>query len=283
MPSSRKLSISKFRFGIELELGIDFDKLNDRVELPDGWNSHEEHCGSEIVSPILVGRNGIFQIRECLRSIWDAFKSIVFDDCGMHVHVDIQDFTLGNIKNLLRLGTRFDEIIYSIMDPSRYENTYCHHLDYDDSAIDSCRTIQHLYDLQDGERYYGINIMAFGKHGTVEFRYARGTADWAVIYSLVSMYLRMVQYSRLNLTIPNIDIHKWTSAGLRFNKEKRKSLQSTKELFFDILEIRGGVRAILNEMFEENCNHNKETPSFETRKQFSQRKIKFQTGLRFTE
>lgn len=283
MPFSRdKLYIDNFRFGIELELGENFDE--NLVELLDGWNSHEEHCGTEIVSPVLVGHRGIFQVRECLRRIWERHQSIEFEDCGMHVHVDIQDFTLGNIKNLLRIGSRFDEVIFSIMDPARYDNNYCRHILYSEEEIQKCRTIQDLFSLQEDERYYGINLLAFQKHGTVEFRYAMGTADWQIIYALLSLYLRMVVAAKANLPVPHPSILGWASAGNQFNKDKAATIYRAKDALFTFLEIRGGVRKVLNKLFEQNYTHDNESKTFETRKKFPvSRKLKFQTGLRFTE
>jgi hypothetical protein len=279
--SQDRLAIGGCQFGIELELGEGFD--DEDITLPKGWKSHGEHCGIEVVSPVLVGRRGIFQVREVLRRIWEAHESIEFDDCGMHVHIDIQDFTLGNIKNLLRMGVRFDEVIFSLMDPARYDNDYCKHLDYTDEQINHCKSIESLFDLQDNQRYYGINLLAFEKHGTVEFRYAMGTADWQVIYPLLSLYMRMVAAAKANLPIPHVNIKNWSSAGIKFNKDKTSGIYGAKETFFDFLEIRGGVRRTLDKLFEINHNHDNESRTFETRKKFpDSRKLKFQTGLRFS-
>lgn len=286
MPSSHKhLSISGFKFGVEIELGIYGDVFHDEVELPDGWTSHDEHCGVEVVSPPLMGRKGLLSVRECLRRIWNAFDTIEFNDCGFHVHIDIQHFTLRNAKRLLKLGSRFDEVIYSIMDPARYQNYFCRHVNYDDKSIDACRSLNDFFELQGGERYRGINMLAFSKHGTVEFRYARGTASWRIIYSLISMYMRMIAFAESDIDIPTVDFPTWNGAGPNFQRKKLEALSRAKDTFFDLLEIRGGVRAVLNEMFEKNHHHAKDErmgwSSLEKKKKFpSTKRIQFETGLR---
>lgn len=254
---SPKLSVRNFKFGVELELGIPYEDVEDDILLYDGWIVHDEHCGSEIVSPILEGYNGLLILRRQLKEIWDGYTSINFYDAGLHVHVDIQHLTLKHAKRLLTIGSIFDEAIFAIMDGSRYHNRYTQHCNYNLDKIKKCLTIADLQRLQKNDRYHGINFYAFTKHGTVEFRYAMATADWARVYSLTSLYLRMVSFSASELEIPlsynDVKIDSWTSSGLNFSKKRLEQLHFLKEGFFDMLQIGGGVRSVLDEMFNKNA------------------------------
>lgn len=255
MNYSPKLSVKDFKFGIELELGIDADDLIDDITLYDGWRIHDEHCGSEIVSPPLKGFAGLLIVRRQLKEIWSAYDTINFYDAGLHVHVDIQHYTLKHAKRLLTIGSLFNEVIYAMMDGSRYNNNYARHCDYKLANINKCVTIADLQKLQRHDRYHGINFYAFVKHGTVEFRYAMATADWTRVYSLASMYLRMVAFADSDLVIPKDVPHvpKWNSAGLKFAKRKLAILEKLKNQFLDMLQIRGDVRNVLENMFDENA------------------------------
>lgn len=282
MPSSRNLVISQFKFGVEIELDIESTDFDDDVELPDGWISHDEHCGVEVVSPPLVGRKGLLSVRECVRNIWSAYDVIGFDDCGLHVHVDIQHFKLGHAKRLLKLGSRFNEVIYSIMDPARYNNHFCRHVAYADAQIDKCFSLEDFYRLQHGERYSGINFYAFSKHGTVEFRYAKGTANWRIIYSLISLYLRMIAFAGSTQPIPILSLSTLNTAGPSYQQVKATAIADAKNVFFDLLEIRGGVRDVLNKMYEQNRLHVGAADKYQERRTSfpESKRIKQDTGLR---
>lgn len=241
MESSPKLLITNRQFGIELESNIELDDFPTET-LIEGWNVKDEHCGSEIVSPILRGYTGLMAIRTQLgllhETLVDSGDNIVgFEDCGLHVHVDIQNFVVGDLKRLLALASKFDDVIFSLMPERRRENDYCDHLNYTDDEIDSCNTLREFQALQGNEKYFGTNIMSFQKYGTVEFRYAAATFDWRIIYSLVSLYLRMVSFAKSRLPIPIYH---------------RGSVADGKELLCKTLGIRGAVKQNIDYMYDMN-------------------------------
>lgn len=236
------LKISNFKFGVELELEVSCSKIeNSNILLPD-WIVHFEHCGSEIVSPPLCGYNGLLAVRRQLIKLWDRMHagSIKFYDCGLHVHVDIQHFNLGHAKRMLKLCSRYDNTMFSMMDKCRRDNHFCRHLKYTDLKINKCINLKQLQELQEYDRYSAVNLYAFSKHGTVEFRYASGSADWQKIYSLTSLYLRIVAFAYSDLEIPP--------------KEKTSyspmNMESNRNMLFNTLGIRGGVRRVLNHLVQ---------------------------------
>ena len=232
---AKKLSVSNFKFGVELESNISTYLLRDNTKFESGWRVHDEHCGSEIVSPILIGYKGLMSVRRQLRNIWRPRNKIKFGDSGLHVHVDIQHFNLGQAKNLILIASRFDQTIYCIMTGSRWSNQYARRCRYDEKRITGAKGLSDLQSLQNNrERYSGLNMHAFSKHGTVEFRYAMGSADWQKIYSLISMYLRMVAAAEIGLDIPKPNVlSKFDSAtnrtsGLDNAKKHLPQLNKTK-------------------------------------------------------
>ncbi len=252
-----KLNISKFKFGIELESNIDVDNVDETVTFEKGWWVKDEHCGSEIISPPLVGYKGLMSLRNQLRNLWKGRKSISFQDCGLHIHVDIQHFNMGDIKRLMLLANRFDQTIFCMMESTRWRNSYSRRIEYDEEKIRKATSLRQLQSIQyGGDRYAGLNLMAFPKHGTIEFRYLMGTADWQKIYSIISMYLRMVAFSRTRTEIPTVTPVNEDRASIVWIKNKnalipKLALNCTK--FFNILQISGNTRDVLTDMFNTNA------------------------------
>ena len=121
--STNKLSIKDFKFGIELEANLDAWSMIDKMKYEPGWTSHDEHCGAEIVSPILRGYKGVMAVRRQIRHMWKWKKEIQFGDCGLHIHIDVQHFNLGQAKRLLLLASRFDQTLFCMMNGSRWKSS----------------------------------------------------------------------------------------------------------------------------------------------------------------
>lgn len=253
------LSITEFRFGIELESTLHNTRIGKYVRTGQGWTHHAEHCGSEIVSPPLKGHAGLLELRRQIMAlskietdvIGSKSRELSFLNCGLHVHVDVQDYTLGDAKRLLLVASRFDSVIYALMDPCRRSNKYCNHCDYSEDRIEAIANVNDLQYIQKNQRYSGVNFYAFAKHGTVEFRYARGTFHWPTIYALVSMYLRMVALGKSWREIPKL-----------YTGRAKDKLNRNKEIFFDALDIKreSGLRTALNAMFKKNSTQATSNP-----------------------
>jgi len=209
---SSKCPSKDFTFGVELEYNLYDEGPREKLRpsLGRGWVVKPEHCGTEIVSPILRGSRGILECRRniisILASLYSAgFKEVGMNDCGLHVHVGIDNtFTLGNLKRLLILVTRFENAIFHIMAERRKGNNFSHPLRLSEEEILKATTFKSLEEKQNARhgRYYGCNIVAFRKHGTIEFRYSASTISWPVIYSLISLYVRMVYFAKGKDPIP---------------------------------------------------------------------------------
>ena len=252
MKPSDKILIKDFRFGIELESNLGLQSVNNNLKFESGWTAHGEHCGSEIVSPILHGYVGLMSVRRQLRNLWKWKDKIGFRHCGLHVHIDIQDFNLGQAKRLVLIASRFDETIFCLMHGCRWKNTYTRRCNYKEKSIKTIYSLYQLQELQaDGDRYAGLNLHAFSKHGTVEFRYAMGSADWQKIYSLISLYLRMVGAAKLDIEIPETN-PLGILGPLKKTKKNLKILEKNKDAFFDFLQTKGYVRGCLEKMFTTN-------------------------------
>lgn len=282
------------RFGIEIEMSrhltcVNYESrkysqayqdvrnglnnLHNLGKINGGWTTKVDiSCGSEVVSPILNGPNGLEQITHVCKLILDISKKYnkppVDAECGLHLHFDAADMSAKQISNLFILLHKAEPIIYS-MYPYR-SREYCAPIElnmrlasrfrdwidvrdawyrgsnnvkdrshqYDTNFINSTRPGDHY----DGTRYHGFNIHCYWRQGSVEFRYASGTIDPLHIRAYYEMCLSMV-----NSAISGIDFSL---------DEQAKTLQFDKLLNFygQNFRFRKHIRTLCKE-----CNFSRNT------------------------
>lgn len=134
--------------------------------------------GTEVVSPVLRGSDGEAQVA-AVCAVLQQVGATVNRSCGLHVHVGVEsnDRTCDLFKHLVNLYSAAEAVIDTFVAPSRRSNnTYCH-------RVGSVGPVLQADDLDSVRRYYGpsryrkLNLEAFWRHGTVEFRQHQGTVD----------------------------------------------------------------------------------------------------------
>jgi len=163
--------------------------------------------GLELVTPALLGESGyndLVTVMTALNSM-ESCNVTANRSCGLHVHVGVSDWKLGNFKNLLKRYIKFEESIDSVMPLSRRQSNgqYCQAMSHQRygqlseelkplfKAIDKKRTLRDLSNAI-GTRYVKLNLESFWKHGTVEFRHHSGTTDVQKITNWLSVCMAMV-------------------------------------------------------------------------------------------
>lgn len=163
--------------------------MNDKEEEHECWECdgrghfYESIYGAEIVSPVLEYNDESFaKVTEMYQTL-RRFGGEVNDSCGLHVHVDArfvqkmprevqQRFFRYLISEYASREEEFD--LRMERDRQGDNNNYCHTMkrmsDYTD--YNWTRFFQSTED-----RYYKLNVHAFVRHGTVEFRHHHGTMD----------------------------------------------------------------------------------------------------------
>lgn len=128
--------------------------------------------------------------------------------CGLHVHVDVSDFSWQEVQKLLALWTRYEPFFYSMVPQSRKDNHYCqsmrgqtweqaHRADqsaYGYSAKPAlAATTRREFERACGRlgKYRTIRMDMWALNGRVEFRLHSGTVS----------YTKIVQWVRLMLTL----------------------------------------------------------------------------------
>ena len=146
----------------------------------------DSSCGFELVSPILTGQEGMNDLHTIVTAL-ETLNVKVNRNCGIHVHVGVEDATSLKIKNLVKYYIKNQKLIDSVMPNSRRQNnnSYCRNIEaYTPQTFKKLNSIHannkrmnfsdemsvsgfanHL-----SGRYRKLNLQSFRRYRTVEFR-----------------------------------------------------------------------------------------------------------------
>ncbi len=138
----------------------------------------------EVVSPKLFGVQGFDAIRGVLAAV-SEIGAKVNRSCGFHVHVDAWNWDTTLMLELAKIWVKIETpVLWYLVSPSRRGNDYCKPL-----------TIEDLITLSENrltDRYHSLNLCAFQRHKTVEFRLHNGTAEAQKVIPWVVFCLMLV-------------------------------------------------------------------------------------------
>lgn len=175
------------------------------------------YIGVEIVSPILLGEDGIAQTVKAMDCI-KAFGGKVNKACGLHVHVGAQNATALQLRNLAKMFVKYEHHFDTLCPESRRNNRFAAsnlsraaglgvsvrplmvaaafaRLDTARSASGLATIINGGYDTRQhytSFRYYKLNYQSLASHGTVEFRQAAGTVESRKAAAWIRLVVGMV-------------------------------------------------------------------------------------------
>ncbi len=157
--------------------------------------------GFELVSPVLSGNEGLRQVRTAME-VLEGLGAKVNRSCGLHVHLGARGIAAAEIATLVRRYARFEPEIDAFMPPSRRgdANAYCRSLR---GAIEAAPAARALRSSDPAEvcdafrsRYHKVNLLAYRRHGTIEFRHHSGTVDAAKATNWIRFLVGFVAQSR---------------------------------------------------------------------------------------
>lgn len=112
---------------------------------------------------------------------------------SVHVHVNVQLMTIDQLLNLVYTYLLLEQPLVNYCGDNRKANRFCLRLRDAEGLLDSVNMLFSTgydgfqYLRNDRNRYASINLEAFNKYGSIEFRAMRGTMDKAIIMPWVSM------------------------------------------------------------------------------------------------
>jgi hypothetical protein len=204
------------------------------VRLADGrkWrcmnDSSLSGVSSEIVSPILQGREDVETVQRVVRALRRA-GARCDEQCGIHVHVGAQGLTAKAVGNLAALVYSREELITRALGvhASRAAR-YCKATTEEKAkALKGAKTLSDANvawyghnnpapSHYDGTRYAGLNLHNVWFRGTVEFRWFNGTLHAGKVRSYIALCLGLVAYAksakniRVAKAAVSYDDAKWT-------------------------------------------------------------------------
>jgi hypothetical protein len=153
----------------------------------------------ELVSPVLEGEAGLKEL-EKVCWVLEFCDVKVNDSCGLHIHMDAADFDLQTWKNLALSYKHLERVIDSFMPQSRRQNYYCKGLS-SISAVD-IQAAQSINDLQaafGNNRYRKVNLEAYARHRTVEFRQHSGTTNFTKMENWVRFLNGLITFAKAGI------------------------------------------------------------------------------------
>lgn len=215
-------------FGVEIEayncmrgrLARELNAAGIRVEV-EGYNhtDHTDHwklvtdsslSGNdtfELVSPILHGEQGLEEL-EKVCWVLDLCNAKVNDSCGLHVHMDAAEFDLQTWKNLVITYKRLENVIDHFMPRSRRNNTFCRPLTtISETIINQASNIGELRAAFNHNRYHKVNLEAYARHRTVEFRQHGGSTNFTKMSAWIHFLAKMITFAKQEQVQTNTTLH----------------------------------------------------------------------------
>lgn len=170
--------------------------------------------GWEIVSPILEGPDGLAQVTKVCRAL--TARGIKVDrECGLHVHVgvgQISKVAFGRIaKNFVFFEPFFDSVVSASRRMNQYAKSNWKSYDRGDTTADHQAAYNDIWDRVEAahdhrsiaqaisggtnDRFRKLNLTAFWRHQTVEFRQHQGTTDAVKVCEWVKLCVAFVERS----------------------------------------------------------------------------------------
>lgn len=150
----------------------------------------------ELVSPILHGEQGLEEL-EKVCWVLDLCNAKVNDTCGLHVHMDAAEFDLSTWKNLILTYKRLEGVIDNFMPHSRRNNHYCKALTaITENSIKHARNIGDLRAAFFHNRYHKVNLEAYTRHRTVEFRQHGGSTNFTKMSAWIHFLAKMITFAK---------------------------------------------------------------------------------------
>lgn len=153
----------------------------------------------ELVSPVLEGEAGLKEL-EKVCWVLEFCDVKVNDSCGLHIHMDAADFDLQTWKNLALSYKHLERVIDSFMPQSRRQNYYCKGLSSISAA--DIQAAQSIHDLQaafGNNRYRKVNLEAYARHRTVEFRQHSGTTNFTKMENWIRFLNGLITFAKAGI------------------------------------------------------------------------------------
>ena len=207
MPKKAR-TFETLRFSIEIEVEFpdkkDSQRLIAKHRIIRGWALDSDGSldnGAEYRpkdrTHLHWNEDSIDQIKEIIGLI-KAHKGNIRSTCGLHVHVDMSNFTYKEIANIIKAYIKDQHKIYKQFKMLKYRRDYAQKIP---KTVRRYLTEANLKKVKEGgfeygevceyltERHYSLNVDALNKHGSLEWRLFNGSIQIRKIKSYIKFVL----------------------------------------------------------------------------------------------
>lgn len=198
--------------GIEIEVE-NYD--GDYIALMPEWVQHADHSLRNGVEFVTSSPMGGVQLTNALNKFFDANHSYDMSPrTSIHIHVNASDnMSVEQFRNMLVLMYVIEPAVFRWADENRKWCGYCAPmtditpsrfvtiLNENDSDVALVKAIRG----ENGrDRYFGFNVSAYAKHGTVEFRYFPCSDDKETVIKWIKFVMYTKKAALSYDTVPNM-------------------------------------------------------------------------------
>jgi hypothetical protein len=148
----------------------------------------------ELVSPVLQGAEGLEQLKTVCEVLTALPNCTVNRSCGLHVHLDCQRMTVGEIAKVFERYAKYESQLDLVMPRSRRGNSrWCDSIAGREESIKRCDS-----KTRQGAalgRFYKVNLTNVSTRGAIEFRQHSGTTDFHKIANWLVFLQQFVEKS----------------------------------------------------------------------------------------
>jgi hypothetical protein len=157
----------------------------------------------EVVSPVLRGDDGLRELRTAMMALRDS-DARVNQSCGGHIHIGVNGWIdeVGQAA-IIRRWWKINRAMEMLVLPSRRNNRWC-------KRTDQARSERLAAEWASGDksgggdRYYELNLQAWGRQGTFENRLHNGSLNgknhgaWVILNQAVMLFLSQSTEAEVN-------------------------------------------------------------------------------------
>ncbi len=185
-----------------------------------GW------MGRELVSPPLSSKEGRRQLKLACEAL-AAVGARVNVTCGLHVHHDARHLTGDSMIRLAEMVAYYADDMDEMVARSRRagQNNFC--MRFDDEQMRLLRWMGLRRYMRSSSRYQTLNLSAYLRHGTVEFRQHQGTIEYEKIIAWVEVGQAMIRAAARNDRFGGVslgDLLEWSPKQIAWWTERRQAL-----------------------------------------------------------
>lgn len=181
-------------------IGIEVEVEGVRQSIPEELNFWElkddgslRNSGTEFVTQAIPARCAPY----ALEQLFGGTKFSCTPRTSVHIHLNVQDFTVDQLYNLVIMYSLFEKLLYGYVGRNRAKNIFC---------VPILETYLVDFLMKNGwtfrwEKYTGLNLGRLRDLGTVEFRHMHGTSNVKKLVGWINLICSLKKYCLSTTTL----------------------------------------------------------------------------------